>query len=139
MPTDVKRSPGRLRPAAPEPAAPEAVTAGRLPTAATRRAKADRHSSHHPGPPNTRLLGLCVWATVIGVIGLAVAGRALLTVAAGTGPAWYEPTLSAVGTAGVAFTAAAFLTERRIRLPWLLLGLATVPVLVNVGLAFGAR
>jgi hypothetical protein len=92
---------------------------------------------HRPGPPSSRMLAVCAWATALGVIGLAVATRALIAVALGATPSWYEPTLAAVGTAAVALTAGALATERWLRLPWLMLGLATVPALVNVGLTFG--
>ena len=69
-----------------------------------------------------RMLGLCGWATVLG----------------GTAPGWYQPTLAGVGLAGIGLTVAAFVVVRRDRLPWLLLGLATVPLLVNVGLTLAA-
>jgi hypothetical protein len=78
-----------------------------------------------------------VWATAIGVLGLAVAARALVAIATGATPTWYEPTLAGIGTAAVALTAAGLATERWLRLPWLMLGLATVPALVNIGLTFG--
>lgn len=84
-----------------------------------------------------RMLGLCGWATGIGVLGTAAAIRGLVAIRAGTAPGWYEPTLATVGLAAVACTVAAFTLVRRARLPWLLLSLATVPLLVNVGLTVG--
>jgi hypothetical protein len=132
----------RLRPAAPQSdlpgaaaessgerkleRAPRCVAAVRRPRWATRP---------NPGPPSVRMLALCAWATAIGVLGLAVGGWALAATAKGVTPSWYEPTLAAVGTAGVLFTAGAFATERWKRLPWLMLGLATVPAVGNIGLA----
>jgi hypothetical protein len=83
------------------------------------------------------MLAVCAWATAIGVLGLAAAARALVTIVTGAAPSSYEPTLAAVGTAAVALTAGAFATERWLRVPWLMLGLATIPALVNVGLGFG--
>ncbi|WP_157756626.1 hypothetical protein [Plantactinospora sp. KBS50] len=84
-----------------------------------------------------RMLGLCGWATGIGVLGTAAAIRGLVAIRAGTAPGWYEPTLATVGLAAVVCTVAAFTLVRRARLPWLLLSLATVPLLVNVGLTVG--
>lgn len=80
------------------------------------------------------MLGLCVWATILGLVGSGSALRGVLAILAGTAPGWYQPTLAAVGITGIGLTVAAFVVVRRNRLPWLLLGLATVPLLVNVGL-----
>ncbi|MFB9234026.1 hypothetical protein ACFFWC_00495 [Plantactinospora siamensis] len=85
-----------------------------------------------------RMLGLCGWATVLGVLGTVAAVRGLFAIRAGAAPEWYEPTLATVGLASIGCIVAAFTLVRRARLPWLLLGLATVPVLVNVGLTVGA-
>ncbi|MFC7548048.1 hypothetical protein [Plantactinospora sp. GCM10030261] len=85
-----------------------------------------------------RMLWLCVWATILGLIGSGSALRGVLVILAGAAPGWYQPTLAAVGLLGVGLTVAAFAVVRRDRLPWLLLGLATVPLLVNVGLTVTA-
>lgn len=92
-----------------------------------------------PLTASDRMLGLCGWATALGLIGLATALRGLLTILAGTAPGWYEPTLAGLGSAAIGLTAAAFPVIRRPRLPWLLLCLATASVLVDVGLTVGAR
>lgn len=84
------------------------------------------------------MLVLCAWATGIGILGLAVALRGLDAVLAHADPAWYEPTLAGVGLAGVVLTVLAFLSAERVRLPWIMLGLATVPVVVNLGLTISA-
>lgn len=83
------------------------------------------------------MLAVCAWATAIGLVGLGGAVRAVATVTAGAGPAWFERTFAAVGTAAVVLTAAALLTARWTRPPWFLLALATVPAAVNVGLTVG--
>ena len=84
------------------------------------------------------MLGLCAGATGIGIAGLAVASYGLDAVLDHANPAWYEPTLSGVGLAGVGLMLAALLSAERVRLPWVMLGLAAVPVAVNLGLTIGA-
>jgi hypothetical protein len=83
------------------------------------------------------MLVVSAWATGLGVLGLAAAARALVAIATGAAPVWYEHAAAGVGTAAVALTAAALATERWLRLPLFMLGLATVPALVNIGLTFG--
>lgn len=85
-----------------------------------------------PEPTPRRILGMCVWAAMLGLVGLAVGGRALVAVAYGDTPGWYEPTVITVGALGMVLTAAAFTAVQHRRLPWLLLGAATVPLLVNL-------
>jgi hypothetical protein len=137
---------GRLRPAAPR--ADRLTPAAMAPTGGSRRASQPepvaparrggavlrRSATQFPGPPSGRMLALCAWATAIGILGLAVAAWALAAVATGATPSWYEPALAVVGTTAVVLTAGAFATVRWVRLPWLMLGLATVPALVNIGL-----
>ena len=86
-----------------------------------------------PPPATGRMLGVCAWAALLGVVGLAVAARALVAVLAGTAPGWYEPTVLALGVVGIGLTAAAFLAVHHRGLPWLLLAAATVPLAVNLG------
>jgi hypothetical protein len=133
--------PARTPPLAqPEAQAPQAAEVDRPPSVeASVRPAIRRPTSHrHPLPPSGRMLALCAWATGIGALGLAVALRGLDAILAHTGPTWYEPTLAGVGLAGVTLTGAAFLSAERMRLPWVMLGLATVPVVVNLGLTIGA-
>jgi hypothetical protein len=85
-----------------------------------------------PAPATGRLLGVCAWAALLAVVGLAVAARALVALLAGGAPGWYEPTILAGGVAGIALTTAAFLAVHDRRLPWLLLAGATVPLAVNL-------
>jgi hypothetical protein len=87
---------------------------------------------------STRMLGLCGWATTLGVLGLGSALRGLVAIWAHGTPAWYEPTVGALGLGGIGLTTAAFLAARRRRLPWVLLGLASVPLAVNLGLTIAA-
>jgi hypothetical protein len=87
---------------------------------------------HDPAPDPRRMATVCAWAAALGVIGLAVAGRAMVALMAGGSPDWYEPTVVAVGVAGMALTATAYLAVHRTRLPFALLGAATVPLGANM-------
>jgi hypothetical protein len=69
----------------------------------------------------------------VGFVGLGSALRGVASVLAGNAPAWYEPTLAGSGVATIALTAAALLAIHRPRLPWVMLGLATVPLAMNLG------
>ncbi|HEX6968242.1 MAG TPA: hypothetical protein VF174_05450 [Micromonosporaceae bacterium] len=93
-------------------------------------------ASHRPPPPDDRVLGAFAWVTALGVIGLAVALRGLAAINAGIDPAWYQPTLAALGTCGVVLAVAGMVaahrTGPRSRTPWILLALATVPTAVNL-------
>jgi hypothetical protein len=149
-PADARAAPAApLRPAAPRAGVSASVTerdreSRREPKGGRWQTSRSGAAIHHrrppalrPGPPSAHLLAVAAWATGIGILGLSGAARALVALATGTVPAWYEPAVAGVGTAAVAFTAAALATERWLRLPWLMLGLATVPALVNVYLSFG--
>jgi hypothetical protein len=85
-----------------------------------------------PAPGLGRMLGVCAWAAALGVVGLAVAARALVALLGDEAPGWYEPTVLAGGVAGLALTAAAFLAVHHAWLPWALLSAATVPLVVNL-------
>jgi hypothetical protein len=99
-------------------------------------------ASHRPRPPDKRVVAVYAWVTALGAVGLAVALRGLAGINADADPAWYQPTLSAFGLCGVALTVAGMVaahrTPRHTRLPWIMLGLATVPVTVNLLLTFAA-
>jgi hypothetical protein len=79
-----------------------------------------------PEPRLRQLMGVCGWAAVLGGISLIVTLRGLFGVIAGSPPAWYEPSAVAVGLTGIALTVAAFVTVHRQRVPWFLLGGATI-------------
>lgn len=96
--------------------------------------------SRRAGPRGTsrQILGVCGWATVLGLVGLAAGLRGLVAIVAGLAPTWYEPTMASVGLGGIALTMVAFLFVRHPRLPWIMLSLATVPLAVNLTLTFAA-
>lgn len=136
---ETSRAPARSD--GPSPAADEANGPGPLVPNRRRRGITDTFrltGTHRPAPPDDRLLGVWAWATGLGVIGLAVALRGLAAITAGTGPSWYEPALASLGLGGVGLTVAALLSARRARLPWIMLGLATVPFVANLALTIGA-
>jgi hypothetical protein len=85
-----------------------------------------------PAPDTGRMLGVCCWAALLGIIGVAVAGRAMIAMLAGRAPHWYEHTMLGCGLVGIVLTATAFLAVHRPSLPWLLLTSATVPLLVSI-------
>jgi hypothetical protein len=94
-----------------------------------------------PLPPagTGRSLGVWGWVTLLGVLGLASALRGIDTVLAGTAPSWYEPALAGLGLTGIVLAATAALAVRRRRLPWVLLGLATLPLGLNLALTLGVH
>ena len=85
-----------------------------------------------PAPDTARMLGVCAWAALLCVVGLAVAGRAMVALLAGSPPGWYEPTVIGAGVSGIGLTAAAFLAVHHRRLPWVLLTAATIPLAVGL-------
>jgi hypothetical protein len=85
-----------------------------------------------PAPRTGRMLGVCAWAALLAVIGLAVAARALVALFAGHAPDWYEPTILLVGVTGITLTAAALLAVHHPWLPWIFLAGATVPLVANL-------
>lgn len=94
--------------------------------------------SDDPAPPNTKLVGMCAWATGLGLIGLIVATRAVLAMWRSSVPGWYEPSFIAVGLLGIGLTVGAFMSIQRHRLPWIMLGLATIPLIVSIVLTVRA-
>jgi len=121
-----------------QPAADVEFTADETNQPSVTSARSRMISSHRPAPPEDRLIGIWAWGVALGVVGLVAALRGLPAITAGTGPSWYEPTLAGVGLGGVGLTLAAFLSARYARLPWIMLGLATVPMVVTVALTVSA-
>jgi hypothetical protein len=89
-------------------------------------------SADDPEPATRRLLGMSLYASLLGILGLAAAVRGVVAVVGGHTPAWYEPTLALTGVICVALVVAAFLSIHRRVLPWLLLLAAAVPLAANV-------
>lgn len=92
------------------------------------------------GPRGTsrQILGVCGWATALGLVGLAAGLRGLVAIVTGLAPNWYEPTVASIGMGGIALTVVAFLSIRHRRLPWIMLSLATLPLAANLALTLAA-
>jgi hypothetical protein len=95
-------------------------------------------ASDDPAPPTTKLVAMCAWATGLGLVGLLVATRALLAMWRGNPPTWYEPSFIAVGLLGIGLTVGAFMSIQRRRLPWIMLALATLPLIGSIVLTLRA-
>jgi peptidoglycan/LPS O-acetylase OafA/YrhL len=91
-------------------------------------------SADDPEPRSRRLLGMALYSTVFGMLGLAVGVRGLLSIIGGGTPGWYEPALAGTGLLCVALVVGAFLSIHRRVLPWLLLIAAAVPLAGTVAI-----
>jgi hypothetical protein len=78
-----------------------------------------------PPPAPNHLAGVCAWAAVLGLGGMAVALRAFVGLVT-VGAQWYAPTVISIGLVGITATIGAFASVHRQRLPWVLLTVATV-------------
>jgi hypothetical protein len=88
-----------------------------------------------PNPGTARLLTMSIYATLLGLAGLGVGARGLVSSIGGGVPGWYVPSLAVGGMLSVALSVAAFLAIHRPLLPWLLLLGAAVPLGAAVLLA----
>ncbi|PZF95676.1 hypothetical protein [Micromonospora deserti] len=94
-----------------------------------------RHRRYRPAPGGSRrMLGICGWATALGVVTLAAAGHGTAQVLTGVVPSWYQPTTAGLGGAGLLLAGSALTGHGRRALPWLALSAATVTVGLSVGL-----
>lgn len=94
--------------------------------------------SDDPSPPTGKLVAMCAWATGLGLVGVLVATRALLAMWRNNPPTWYEPSFIAIGLAGIGLTVGAFMSIQRRRLPWIMLTLATIPLIASIVLTVRA-
>jgi hypothetical protein len=83
-----------------------------------------------PRPANRQIAAVCAWAALLGLGGMAVALRAFVGLIASY-RAWYAPTVITVGLLGLACTIAAFASVHRRRLPFALLGAASVSLMIG--------
>jgi hypothetical protein len=97
----------------PEPILTWAADSSLMPTVGTR-------------PRMRNMLGVCAWAALLGLVGLAVAFRGFVASLLHQTPGWYEPTMGGVGALGIALTAAAFVSVHRKHTPYILLAAATI-------------
>ena len=87
-----------------------------------------RPDTKQPPAPG-RLVGLCAWAAVIGIIGLVLAIRSAFAIISGA-PGWFAPLAAIVGLIGFSSTLGAFVTARWRIAPWALLGVASLTIIV---------
>jgi hypothetical protein len=87
-----------------------------------------------PAPSPARLLMMALYAATLGLAGVGVGVRAMVTVFGGTA-FWYVPALSLFGLVSVVLAVGSFLSIHRPVLPWLLLTAATAPLAVDVFIA----
>ena len=80
-----------------------------------------------PAPATRRVLALSLYATVLGLGGVGVGVRGLLSVIGGA-PGWYVPLLAFLGLFSVTLVVGGFLSIHRPVLPYLLLAAAAVPL-----------
>lgn len=80
-------------------------------------------------PAPGRLAGLCAWAAVIALIGLILGIRSGFA-AVGGAPGWFVPLAVLTGLIGFGSTVASFFTAHHPRMPWILLGIASVTLII---------
>jgi hypothetical protein len=87
---------------------------------------------HDLAPGAGRMVVTSAWAAVLVLLGMVVGVRTFIAIALDPGPRWLIPTVMILGIAGTACTGIALATIRRPRLPWRLLGLATLLLCGNL-------
>jgi hypothetical protein len=80
-----------------------------------------------PAPATARLLAMALYSAALGLAGIGVGVRAIVTVFGGA-DFWYGPTLTIFGLLSVALAVGSFLSIHRPALPWVLLVGATFPL-----------
>ena len=88
-----------------------------------------------PAPGTRRLLAMSVYASLLGLAGVGIGIRGLVSLIGGGVPGWYVPVLAFLGMVSVALSVGAFLSIHRRMLPWLLLLGAAVPLIADIMLA----
>jgi hypothetical protein len=87
-------------------------------------------AAEDPAPRARWLVGVCAWAAALGLGGMAVALRALVGLMT-VGASWYGPTVVTIGLTGLLCTVGAFASVHRRRMPWIMLGIASVALLID--------
>ena len=87
-----------------------------------------------PDPGTARLLIMTLYAATLGLAGVGVGLRGLVSVLAGA-PGWFVPVLVLMSMVSVVLAVAAFLSLHRPALPWTLLLAAAVPLAGDIALA----
>ena len=87
-----------------------------------------------PAPSTSRVLTMSLYGAALGLAGVGVGVRALVTVVGGAA-FWYVPLLALFGLVSVALAVGSFLSIHRPVLPWLLLVAATGPLAIDILIA----
>jgi hypothetical protein len=88
-----------------------------------------------PAPATRRLLTMSIYAALLGLAGVGVGARGMLSQISGGVPGWYVPLLAFLGMVSVALSVGAFLSIHRRVLPWGLMLGAALPLTADVLLA----
>src|SRR5262249_42403915 len=102
-------------------------------TASTAASSATRNE-----PRLRQLVGVCVWAALIGGLALILGLRRMIGPLTDDPAGWYLPAVISVGLVGLGSTVAAFLTVSRRWIPFALLGAATALVITALFLTANA-
>lgn len=92
------------------------------------------HTADHEAPAGKRLFVLALWSALCVLVGLIPAVRLVAVMALRDTPFWYPLASVTVGVLGLGMITAAFAAIHRARLPWYLLGAATVLLIMNITL-----
>jgi hypothetical protein len=124
-----------------EVTAPEVVPFGWEPTGPADAETGDDEAlfrfpaADDPAPGARRLLGMSIYAAFLGLAGVGVGVRGLLSQIGGGVPGWYTWVLAFLGMVSVGLSVGAFLSIHRRVLPWALLLGAAVPLIADIMLA----
>jgi hypothetical protein len=88
-----------------------------------------------PAPGTRRLLAMSIYASLLGLAGVGIGIRGMVSQIGGGVPGWYVPVLAFLGMVSVALSVGAFLSIHRRVLPWLLLLGAALPLIADIMLA----
>ena len=88
-----------------------------------------------PSPSTRRLLAMSIYASALGLAGVGVGIRGMVSQVGGGVPGWYVPVLAFLGVISVVLSVGAFLSIHRRVLPWVLMLAAALPLVADVLLA----
>jgi hypothetical protein len=125
-----QRPPHGSRPAGPpqSPAVPSIDMSARLGRALSRRFRMPGPAD--PTPRQPRLIGVTLWAAVLGFGALFASLRLIVGLFTNISTS-YAVGFIAIGLVGLGATLGAFASVHRQRLPWMLLGVATVALVAS--------
>lgn len=85
-----------------------------------------------PTPHLGRMIAMSVWASVLVLLGMAVAVRMFLAIVLGSAPTWLVSMVAVIGIAGTVCAGVAFATVHHRWLPWRLLSAASLLLGLNL-------